>query len=70
MQRQRLFGAVLVVFGLLILFLLREAMLHMIVAVLELLAVLLGLALVAIGVAWLLGRQWIWRSQRTYGNYA
>ncbi len=69
MQSRQLFGAILIILGLLILFLLRKAILNMIVFVLELLAVLLGLALVGLGVAWLLGKQWIWSSSRTYGAY-
>jgi hypothetical protein len=68
MQIRRLVGAILVILGLLILFLLREAILHMIVFVLEFLAVLLGLALVGLGLAWLLGKEWIWSSSRTYGT--
>jgi protein-S-isoprenylcysteine O-methyltransferase Ste14 len=68
MQGRQLLGGILVILGLLILFLLREAILHMIVFVLELLAVLLGLALIALGVAWLLGKQWIWSSSHTYGR--
>ena len=66
MQSRQLLGAILVILGLLILFLLRETIFHVIVFVLELLAVLLGLALVALGMAWLLGKQWIWSSSRAY----
>ena len=68
MQGRQLLGAILVIIGMLILFLFREEIFHVIVFVLELLVVLLGLALVALGVAWLLGKQWIWSSSRTYGH--
>lgn len=68
MQGRQLLGVILVILGLLILFLLREALLRMIMFVLEFLAVLLGLALIVLGVGWLLGKQWIWSSSRKYGH--
>ena len=68
MQSRQFLGAILIILGLLILFLFRETIFHVIIFVLELLAVLLGLALVGLGVAWLLGKQWIWSSSRTYGQ--
>ena len=68
MRGRQLLGAVLVIFGLLILFLLRRALLNMIMFVLEFLAVLLGLALVVLGVALLLGRRWFWSSSRSDGH--
>jgi hypothetical protein len=59
----QLIGAVLVVIGVVILFLMREILLRLIIFVLQFIGVLVGILLVAIGLGLLFGGGWIRRKR-------
>jgi hypothetical protein len=59
MQNSRPIGLILLALGLILLFLLRNALIRMVIFVLEFLGVLLGFLLIAAGLAILFGGTWI-----------
>lgn len=56
-----LFGTILLILGLVILFLLREVLISLIIFVFEFIGVMIGFILVFVGLGVLLGRRWIRR---------
>lgn len=61
MRKYQVAGAALVVLGLLILFLLRDPLYTFIVVVIELLGIFIGIILVVVGIALLIGGRWVRR---------
>lgn len=59
--KSTLFGTILLILGLVILILLREALLSLIIFVFEFIGVMIGFILVFVGLGVLLGRRWIRR---------
>jgi len=57
MVKLQLAGVVLVCLGLVVLFILREALLRLLVFIIEFFGILLGLLLVLLGIAMILGRR-------------
>lgn len=56
-----IFGTILLILGLVILFLLREVLISLILFVFEFIGVMIGFILVFVGLGVLLGRRWIRR---------
>jgi len=61
MRRIQVVGAVLLVVGLIMLYLLRGPLVALVLLVLEFLAIVVALVLVVVGIAMLLGSYWIRR---------
>ncbi len=59
--KSTLFGAILLILGLVILFLLREVLIRLIIFVFEFIGVMIGFLLLFVGLGILLGGRWIRR---------
>ncbi len=59
--KSTLFGAILLILGLVILFLLREVLIRLIIFVFEFIGVMIGFILLFVGLGILLGGRWIRR---------
>jgi len=60
-HRSQITGAVLILVGLFVLFLLREPLVHLVIVVLQLIGIFIGFGLIVIGIAFLMGGRWIRR---------